>query len=211
MVSGLVGHKKGSYFHCMSQIQVKVNCPHCQSTKIVENGKKKTGRQNFLCRQCGKQFQHDYVKKGANPAVKQLIVNMLLRNVGIRDSACILGVSPGCVLSCLKNFAFQLQWKPRLNAYKNVQADGFWTCVGTKKNKLWLIYAYSPDTDGILAIQWGKRDTKTVRKPYAQLTSIEIERFYTDNRKAFAAVLPQGKHPVGKEFTKHNSPNTLKG
>ena len=199
-----LGNKqKGSYFCCMSNVQIQVNCPYCQGSKVVKNGKKKTGQQNFLCRQCGKQFQYAYAKKGSNPAIKQLIVRMLIRNVGIRDSAWILGVSLGCVLACLKSFSFILQWKPRLKAYKTVQIDEFWTYVGRKKNKLWLIYAYSPDSDEILAIQWGKRDIKTVRKLYEQLKNLDIDRFYTDDWNAFAAVLPKEKHTIGKEFTKH--------
>ncbi|MBA4850527.1 IS1 family transposase [Emticicia sp. BO119] len=40
----------------MCLINIKVNCPHCHSTKVVKNGIKTTGRQNFLCNTCGKQF-----------------------------------------------------------------------------------------------------------------------------------------------------------
>ncbi len=81
--------------------------------------------------------------------------------------------------------------------------------MGSKKNKLWLIYAYSPDSNEILAIQWGKRDIKTAQKLYQQLKDLEIEQFYTEAHavaidwKAFAAVLPEEKHTIGKEFTKH--------
>ncbi len=105
----------------------KSKLPLLQRLKSSQKREKKTGQQNFRCGQCGKQFQYEYTKKGANPAIKQLIVRMLIRNVGIRDSACISGVSLGCVLACLKSFAFCRQWKLRLNAYKNVQLDEFWT------------------------------------------------------------------------------------
>ncbi|WP_101359908.1 transposase-like zinc-binding domain-containing protein [Raineya orbicola] len=38
----------------MSEVLTKVNCPHCQSTKVVKNARKKDGTQNFLCKSCGK-------------------------------------------------------------------------------------------------------------------------------------------------------------
>ncbi|WP_101359341.1 transposase-like zinc-binding domain-containing protein [Raineya orbicola] len=33
----------------------KLNCPHCQGTNVVKNGRKKDETQNFLCKSCGKQ------------------------------------------------------------------------------------------------------------------------------------------------------------
>ncbi len=47
----------------MCEITTKVNCPHCQSAKVVKNGHKKDGTQNFLCKSCGKQLQSMYKKR----------------------------------------------------------------------------------------------------------------------------------------------------
>jgi transposase-like protein len=52
------------------KVLTKVNCPHCQGTKVVKNGHKKDGTQNFLCKPCGKQFQQAYRYKGADPKTK---------------------------------------------------------------------------------------------------------------------------------------------
>ena len=32
--------------------------------------------------------------------------------------------------------------KPRQSHYDSLEVDEFWTYVGNKKNKMWLIYAY---------------------------------------------------------------------
>lgn len=74
----------------MCEINVKVNCPHCQGTKVVKNGTKRTGEQNFLCRGCGKQFQYKYRYRGQTPRRVKL---SLLHGCGIRDSSKVNGVS----------------------------------------------------------------------------------------------------------------------
>ncbi len=136
----------------MFEVLIKINCPHCQSSKIVKNGKKKNGAQNLLCRSCRKQFQPVYKNKGADPAVKELILRLLERNSGIRDIEEVLQVSRNCILSNLCRHGNQLTIKPLLKHYKKVQIDELWSFVGKrKKGKYWLIYAYCPETDQILA------------------------------------------------------------
>ena len=65
--------------------------------KVVKNGVKRTGRQNFLCRGCSKQFQSEYRYRGADPAVGSLILRMLERNSGVRDIESVLQVSRRCL------------------------------------------------------------------------------------------------------------------
>ncbi|MDR2535364.1 MAG: IS1 family transposase, partial [Treponema sp.] len=36
-----------------------MKCPGCHSRTIVKNGKKRKGTQNYLCKQCGRQFIAD--------------------------------------------------------------------------------------------------------------------------------------------------------
>jgi transposase-like protein len=46
-------------------------CPDCQSAKVKKNGKKSSGKQNFLCKNCGRQKEESLVS-GANAITKQL-------------------------------------------------------------------------------------------------------------------------------------------
>ncbi|KAA6336620.1 hypothetical protein EZS27_015250, partial [termite gut metagenome] len=34
------------------KITLTLHCPNCQSTKIKKNGKKSSGKQNYLCKNC---------------------------------------------------------------------------------------------------------------------------------------------------------------
>ncbi|WP_187264824.1 IS1 family transposase [Pontibacter beigongshangensis] len=188
----------------MCEILIKINCPHCQSSKVVKNGKKRNGEQNLLCRSCGKQFQGRYRHPGADPAVKQLAIRLLERNSGIRDIEELLGISRRCILDNLCRQGTRLKIAPARQHYQSVQIDEVWSFVGKrKKGKYWLLYAYSPEADEILAYSCGSRSASTVRELLKQLEGVAVEHYYTDHWKAFAQVLPPEKHTVGKAYTKN--------
>lgn len=187
----------------MCEIKIKVICPHCLSAKVVKNGQKEHKVQNFLCRNCGKQFLHCYQNNGANPSIKKLIVSMLLRNSGIRDIETVLNVSRKCVLNTLLSEAKKCEITPKQNHYKSVQIDEHWSYVKEKKKqKRWLIYAYAPETKEVIAYVIGRRDIKTVKKLYKKLAKIQIDEICTDNWKAFSNVFAKENHKIGKAFTK---------
>jgi len=187
----------------MCEILIKLNCPHCQSSKVVKNKKKKNGRQNLLCRICCKQFQPTYQNKGADPAIKQLVWRLLERNSGIRDIAELLGISRKCVLANLCRQGNKICIQPVHQHYTSVQIDEVWSFAGKrKKGKYWLLYAYSPETDEVLAYSCGSRSAKTVRELMKKLREVKIDEYCTDHWKAFTKVLPLEKHTIGKAITK---------
>lgn len=178
-------------------------CPHCCGTKIVRNGRKGSGRQNYLCKGCGKQFQAHYLYKGCDQKNRQLVLRMLVRGSGIRDCSAVTGVSCGAVLRQLKKAAGALVVKPRKWHYKTVQIDEQWSYVGRKEKKVWMIYAYAAEEDEILAFTMGKRSEAAVHNLWVKLKGLNIEWFLTDAWEAFAAVLPKAKHLIGKAYTKN--------
>ena len=136
--------------------------------------------------------------------MKALVLKMLVRNTGIRDIEAVLGIHRQTVLKWLNQAAEERQVKPRQKQYTTVQIDELWTFVKErKKKKRWLLYAYAPETDEILAWSWGQRSAKTVKNLYTQLEALEVEYFCTDDWKAFAQVLPAEKHLIGKAYTRH--------
>ena len=148
----------------MCEITIQVKCPYCHGLKIVKNGKKKSGEQNFLCRSCGKQFQHRYQKVGCRPEMKELVLKLLVRNSGIRDIEAVLGIHRQTVLQWLNQAANEREVKPRQKHYEELQIDELWTFVKERKRrKRWLFYAYAPETDEVLAWSWGNRSQHTVR------------------------------------------------
>lgn len=188
----------------MCEILIKINCPHCQSSKVVKNGKKKNGEQNLRCHSCRKQFQGHYQNKGADPALKQLVIRLLERNNGIRDIEELLGISRRCILNNLCRQGNNIKIQPAQPHYQSIQIDEVWSFVGKrKKGKYWLLYAYSPQADEILAYSCGSRSAKTVSELLKKLKNVVIDEYCTDHWKAFAQVLPPEKHTIGKAYTKN--------
>jgi insertion element IS1 protein InsB len=185
----------------MSQIIIKLNCPHCFSAKVVKNGKKRNNSQNYLCKACKKQFLQEYFYWGSDVKIKRQILTLLVYGNGIRDISAILGVSKGCVLRTLVRNGSKTMIKPSKKRYNRVQIDELYSFVHTKKKKVWVLYAYDTETDEILAVSAGKRSKKTVKDLLKRLNDIEIDWFCTDNWDAFKAVLPEN-HLIGKQFTK---------
>jgi transposase-like protein len=87
---------------------------------------------------------------------------MLVRGIGIRDISEIQEVSIRKVLSVLVNSHYAIT--PRKSYYKRLEVDDFWTYVGNKGKKYWLIYAYERQRGEIVAYVGGKRDLKTAKR-----------------------------------------------
>ena len=180
-----------------------LECPHCLSAKVVKNGRKKSGSQNYLCRSCGKQFQDEYLYWGAEKSNKVLITRMLTRGSGIRDIADVLRISTGCVLRVLLSF-MNIELKPKYGYYHQVQVDELYSFVGSKKKKVWILYAYCAQTKEILSLTMGKRSRKTVKDLFKRMKNIEVDFWCTDAWSAFKEAFPSDKHLVVKRFTQAN-------
>ncbi|MCL2853430.1 MAG: IS1 family transposase, partial [Defluviitaleaceae bacterium] len=140
------------------------NCPRCQGTRIVRNGKKTYKPQNYLCKDCKRQFiaSGDRTYKGTIEWFVDAIKRALVRGCGIRDIAVILQVSIGKVLKILVESHYDL--KPKRQHYSCLEVDELWTFVGSTANKKWLIYAYCRESSEIVAYVWGDRSAKTASR-----------------------------------------------
>ena len=185
-----------------------MRCPGCSyGTKIVKNGfSKSSNAQNYLCKNCNRQFIDrmllKYRKHDDEVKVNETIMRLLERGSGIRDIQYVLKVSKTRILKVLANFS--LRFKPKLKSYKSVQIDELWSYVHNKKNKTWMIYAYSSEGKEILASVFGRRDAKTVRRLYEQIKAlgIEIQEYCTDTWNSFVEVFAQENHQIGKSYTR---------
>jgi IS1 family transposase len=188
----------------MCEITIKVSCPHCDSSKVKKNGVKKTGKQNFYCRNCKKQFQCEYVNKGADPNIQKMVTSMTLNSSGIRDICRVLGLSIVCVLAILRRWFTPIAEPVVSGHYKTVQIDEMWTFVKHRKDgKRWLWYAFCPDTHEILAFQIGKRNDASCKSLMKKLEHLEVDTFCTDDWKSYKKHIPAEKHVISKAKTTH--------
>jgi IS1 family transposase/transposase-like protein len=185
------------------KIEIKINCPSCKSGKIVKNGKKAIGTQNYLCKDCGKQFIAEQERKyvGTSFNIDEKIKLMTVRGSGVRDISVILKVSIWKVLKVLRESHYEL--KPKKKHYENLEIDELWTFVESKSNKVWIIYAYDRSNGEIVAYVDGKRDTETARKLRQKIIDLGVTygKIYTDNWESFIKTFNEDEHNIGKKFT----------
>ena len=77
--------------------------------------------------------------------------------------------------------------KAKQKHYSTLEIDEFWTFVGNKSNKVWLVYAYHRESGEIVAYVWGKRDLATARALKQRLKELRVtyDRIATDDWTAF--------------------------
>lgn len=68
-------------------------CPDCTSERTVKNGHIHTGKQRYLCRNCGRQFVEDPTNKIIDTATRELIDRLLLERISMAGIARAVQVS----------------------------------------------------------------------------------------------------------------------
>ncbi|WP_435356937.1 IS1 family transposase [Emticicia sp. SJ17W-69] len=129
----------------------------------------------------------------------------MLHGSGIRDCYKVFGVSHQTTLNLILSEGEKIKITPQRKHYQQVQIDEMYSFVGKKNKKVWLFYAYAPETKEILAITMGKRSRKQLQSLMIQLKNlhIEIDFYCTDKFEAFKEILPYYSHLIGKRFTKN--------
>jgi IS1 family transposase len=93
--------------------------------------------------------------------------------------------------------------KPKQHHYTSLEADEFWTYVGEKKNRVWLIYACDRESGETVSFVWGKRDLTTAMILRKKLLAfgVSYDRICTDNWESFIIAFQEDNHIIGKKHT----------
>jgi IS1 family transposase len=170
---------------------------------IKKTGGKSYGKQNYLCKKCGRQFtgDHSLCYKECHSGPIRKILLMPVRGIGIRDIAEIEKISIKKVLSTPVRSRHLI--RPRQRYYDTLKADEFWTCAGKKDNKVWLNHACHRKTGEIVAFVWGKRDLKTAKGLKKKLSDFGVNygRVATSDRDSFISTFSEENHLAEKEYT----------
>ena len=161
-------------------------------------------KQNYLCKDCRRQFLKpgDYQQNGRRKDIPVLITRMLARGCAIRDIRAVLCVSFAVIYKVITGLRYD--HKPLRDFYDVLEIDEFWTYVGRKGHKVWLIYAYHRRSGEMVAHVWGKRDTRTAEKLRRRLVRLGVRygAIATDSWDSFEKVSGGGRHLTGKQYTK---------
>lgn len=83
----------------------EITCPKCGGSHITKSGLSAHCVQRYRCRNpdCPtKTFMLKYKYTACEPGIKERVVDMAINSSGVRDTARVLGISKGTVISTLK-------------------------------------------------------------------------------------------------------------
>ena len=112
---------------------MEINCPKCGNNNIRKNGHRR-GKQNYQCKNCGRQFIDCYSELGYSKEVKEACLTMYVNGNGFRAIERITKVNHNTVIRWVRETANQLPDSPKDYKIPQVgQLDELQTFVGKKK------------------------------------------------------------------------------
>src|SRR5262249_44227465 len=183
----------------------KLRCPQCGLSHVKRNGLTHYGKQNYLCKDCDRQFVEDSQLIGEE--LKDLIKVLLLERLSLRGICRVTGVS----LTWLLHFIAELYCalpddlnvnlsQARKSAIRLVlfeaEADEIWSFVVSKVNKQWVWIALDITTKQVLAFYVGDRSASSAQELWQRIPQVyrDYANFYTDGLAAYKTVLPAKRH-----------------
>ena len=110
-----------------------MQCPKCLSEKIVKNGWRRN-KQNYLCRNCNRQFINTYDSRGYSNEVKKHCLTLYCNGMGFRAIERVTGVCHNTVINWVKQIGSQIS-QANYEIPETCQVDELQTFVGSKKTR----------------------------------------------------------------------------
>lgn len=190
----------------MSNLPRFLRCPNCGSDDIMKNGMTRRGKQNYKCRDCGRQFVENPQWKPREKDTTAMIDRLLLEKIPLAGIARVLKLSEswlqGYVNQCYEEVPREVKVTPKPKSGLRVQMDELWSFVDDKGNKHWVWLALDVDTREIVGCHIGDRSAESALALWQSMPGVyrQCALIYTDYWEAYEAVLPRKRHQaVGKE------------
>ncbi|PIG90414.1 IS1 family transposase [Gloeocapsopsis sp. IPPAS B-1203] len=177
-----------------------MKCPKCESTQISKNGRHH-GKQNYVCKQCGRQFVESYSPKGYSDDVKRICLRMYVNGMGFRAIERVTGINHNTIINWVKLAGIALADAPQAAEIPEItELDELQTFVGSKKNKFWLWTAVNHKAPGILAWVLGDRSAETFKQLWQIVRCWQSFWYVTDGYAVYAMFIDDICHLVSKTY-----------
>jgi IS1 family transposase/transposase-like protein len=185
---------------------IEMTCPTCGSHDISKNGTSHRGKQNYKCRDCGRQFVEDPQWQPKPKETKALVNRLLQEKIPLAGIARATAVSESwlqghanAVYEAVPQTAVVI---PKPKGPLAVQMDELWSFVGHKGNKQWVWLAMDAETREILGCSIGDRSRESALALWQSIPAVyrQCAKVYTDFWEAYVTVIPSKRHEaVGKD------------
>ncbi len=131
------------------------------SEEVSRNGQTRHRKQNYKCRECGRQFVLNPAWKAITPEQQELMSRMLKERISQAGIARVLQVSEDTVQRYVNTQAVvvkkQVEVSTKPKKRLNVQMDELWSFVDNKGNQQWVWLALDAQTREIVGVHIGDR------------------------------------------------------
>jgi len=183
-------------------------CPTCGSGRNKKNGHIHNGKQNYRCKDCGRQFVADCEFKTIGEEIKALIKKALLERNSLRGICRIFQVSLTWLLGFVARSYGALPADLGIDSRRlellgsaavhmlTVEADEMWSFVCKKSNKQWIWIALDAKTRQVIAFHVGDRSKESARQLWDKIPDAYRKHatFYTDLYDSYVDIIPQDQH-----------------
>ncbi|HHS99456.1 MAG TPA: IS1 family transposase [Thiomicrospira sp.] len=192
-----------------------MRCPSCGSKQVIKNGvTSSSGKQNYLCKSCRRQFVENPTHYCISDETKPLIDRLLLEKISLAGIARAVQVSERWLQRYVNErydkTPRQVQVSTKKKRRLTLECDELrctelaevWSFVGEKANKQWVWLALDRDTREIVGVHIGDRGRDGAQALWESLPPAyrQCAVIYTDEWQAYKTVFPKQRHQaVGKE------------
>lgn len=81
--------------------RILMRCPRCGSEQFQKNGHR-GGKQNYRCKNCGRQYVEAYEVKGYSEDTKQICIRMYSTGLELREVERLTGISHSAIYNWVK-------------------------------------------------------------------------------------------------------------
>ena len=93
-------------------VTITLQCPHCQSEKLVRNGRAPNGKQKYLCRACQRQSRENPTPHAYSEGRREEILRAYEERSSLRGLERTFGVSRHTVIGWIKKSRPTASLKP---------------------------------------------------------------------------------------------------
>ena len=181
-------------------------CPECGSRDYKKNGHTHSGKQNYRCNICGREFVMNLEPIIISTEKRELIKQLLLERIPLRGICRTVGVSMKWLVEFITETYSDLpdhvhvrlveQGKDVIIQTRGSEVEALWSGVGSPDNQQGGWSAMDGSTRPIIAFYVGDKSRESAKKLWQHIPDIYRDQatFYTDQHAAYAGVIPAQQH-----------------